>query len=258
MSGSRILIVNADDFGRSPGINAGIIRAHLDGIVTSTTLMVNLPWTEAAAHAARNAPALAIGLHLNLCYGGSVSRPDDVLSLVDEVGRLKTDTRSISDEASLEDVRVEMLAQLERFRRIVGREPTHVDSHKYVHSAPRIAPVVGALAAELGLPVRATGEEDRRLLRGSGAKTPDAFEGRFHGLDGEGVSLGILIEALESVTPGVTELMCHPGFVDDHIQDSSYTVDRERELDALCAPEARSAVAARYIRLATFSTLKEG
>lgn len=258
MSGSRVLIVNADDFGRSPGINEGIIQAHREGIVTSTTLMVNTRWAADAVTAAAAWPDLGIGLHFNVCYGSPVSRPGEIPSLVDESGRFETSTATVTRRADPSDVEIELTAQLGQFRDLLGREPTHIDSHKYVHSADRIAPVVGAVAARFGLPVRATSETDRTVLRELGAATPDHFEGRFHGLDGDGVSLEILLAALESVGPGITEMMCHPGIVDEYLLDSSYRDDRKRELDILCSVIARQVTEAREIRLATFGALREG
>ena len=255
MSGSPILIVNADDFGRSPGINAGIIRAHLDGIVSSTTLIVNTPWTGAAVIAARAVPTLGIGLHLNFCYGAPLSAPELVRSLVNTDGHLKTDTRELARVATADDIRTETTAQIERFRVALGRDPTHLDSHKHLHSTASFAPVVASVAAAAGLPVRATSAEDRDVFRSAGAATPDAFEGRFHGLDGEGVEVALLVQIICELQDGVTELMCHPGVVDEHILDSSYSSDRERELAALCSAEVRQAIDRRGITLATFDAV---
>ncbi len=255
MSGSRKLIVNADDFGRSPGINAGILQAHSQGIVTSTTLMVNLRWADAAVREAAVHPRLGVGLHFNLCYGRPVSDPTSVPSLVDGCGCLLTDTRRIANNADPGHVLVELRAQLDRFRALTGREPTHVDSHKYVHSARRLLPVVGREAAGRGLPVRATDDADRRTLQRLGVQTTDGFDGRFHGLDGGGVGLDLLVAVIEAAGTGATELMCHPGLVDEHIQDSSYRDDRERELEALCSPQAHDVIDRLGIGLVTFEAL---
>ena len=255
MSGSRVLIVNADDFGRSPGINRGIIKAHLEGIVTSTTLMVNLPWSEDAVRLVRAAPNLAIGLHLNYCYGSPVSSPDEVSSLVDACGQFMTDTRKLQRVARPEEMRWETEAQIERFQTLTGQMPTHLDSHKYLHSTEPFTSVVAAVAASARLPTRAIGLEDRRTLRGSGVTTTDWFEGRFHGLDGLGVDDSILAAAIEQLAPGTTELMCHPGFSDDHIRDSSYTTDRELELAVLCSREIAGVIERCDVQLSTYREL---
>src|SRR3954468_23808 len=109
MSAARRLIVNADDSGRSPGINRGVIEAHARGIVTSTTLMVNLPWSEGAAALARTVPALDLGLHLSFCYGPPLAGHS---SLVGEDGRLQRDLARLAAEATAGDIEREAWAQL--------------------------------------------------------------------------------------------------------------------------------------------------
>lgn len=255
MSGDRRLIVNADDFGRSPGINRAIIDCHAGGIVSSTTLMVNLPWTGEAVALWRAHPSLGLGLHLNFCYGTPVSDPNAVPSLVDREGCFVTDTCWLAANASPDDVVRETQSQLERFVQLVGRWPTHLDSHKYLHSAGRVRDAVIDVAAQHRLPVRAATDEDRSAIKAAGLQTTDRFESRFHGLDGIGVTREVLATALRDMTGGVTELMCHPGYVDEHIQDSSYAADREREVDALTAPEIRVLIDQLGIRLITFADI---
>ncbi len=257
MSGNRFLIVNADDFGRSPGINAGIIKAHLDGIVTSTTLMVNLPWTDEAVRLAREHPTLAVGLHLNYCYGAPISETCLVRSLVDGRGNFEPNIQTLLKSAKVEDVRRETLAQLERFRSLMARDPSHLDSHKYLHSFPPFLASVAAIAAVEGLPVRATGDCDRVALSRAGVVTIDAFAGRFHGLDGDGVDLEILLAEIEQLQAGWTELMCHPGIVDEQILDSSYNTDREREIEALCSKSVRETLVARNVHLSSYDDLRK-
>ena len=255
MSGDRRLIVNADDFGRSPGINRAIIDCHTGGIVSSTTLMVNLPWAEEAVALWRDCPGLGLGLHLNFCYGAPVSDPATVPSLVDGDGHFGTDTGWLAQHTCTADVARETRAQIERFEALTGCQPTHLDSHKYLHSNETIRGAVVEVAAQHRLPVRSVTDEDRASIRGAGLPTPDHFEGRFHGLDGVGVSREILAAALEELGPGVAELMCHPGYLDEHIRDSSYAADREREVDALTAPEIRAVIERRQIRLITFADI---
>jgi predicted glycoside hydrolase/deacetylase ChbG (UPF0249 family) len=257
MSGSRFLIVNADDFGRSPGINAGIIKAHLDGIVTSTTLMVNLPWTDEAVRLAREHPSLTVGLHLNYCYRAPISETRLVRSLIDGRGNFEPNIQTLLKSANVEDISSETLAQLERFRALMGRDPSHLDSHKYLHSFPPFLAPVAAIAALECLPVRAIGDTDRAALSCVGVVTTDAFAGRFHGLDGDGVDLEILLAEVEQLRSGWTELMCHPGIVDEHILDSSYNIDREREIEALCSESVRETLVARSVQLASYDDLRK-
>jgi predicted glycoside hydrolase/deacetylase ChbG (UPF0249 family) len=255
MSGERRLIVNADDFGRSPGINAGIVHCHQHGIVSSTTLMVNLAWAEEAIALREACPALGVGLHLNFCYGEPVADSAHVSSLVDERGAFVTDTAWVASNARLADIVFECEAQLARFQELAGHPPTHVDSHKYLHSEPRIRAAVIEVARRRGLPVRAVTDEDRVAIRSAGLRTTEQFEGRFHGLDGIGVSRDILGSAIRDLPLGTTELMCHPGLVDQHIADSSYSADREREIEALCDPQVRQTLECLAVRLVTFADL---
>src|SRR3954469_3096539 len=115
---AKLLIVNADDFGYSPGVNAGILRAHAEGIVTSTSLMVRRPAAADAVAAARDYPELSLGLHVDL--GEWAYRDGEWTPLYTVL--------SATDAASPAPVAAEVARQLEAFRRLVGREPSHLDS----------------------------------------------------------------------------------------------------------------------------------
>src|SRR5262245_13398039 len=141
MQAVRSLIVNADDFGLSAGVNRGIIEAHERGIVTSASLMVRgLAAAEAAAYA-RAHPALSVGLHLDL--GEWVWRDGDWMSVYEVVR---------ADDA--EAVAAEVTRQLAAFVRLVGRGPTHLDSHQHLHRHEPIRSVLRRAADELGVPLR--------------------------------------------------------------------------------------------------------
>lgn len=229
----RILIVNADDFGRSAGVNQGVIRCHRKGIVTSASLMVRWPHAHEAAAYAR-VSSLGLGLHLDLGeweYRGGTWEP--LYEVLPESGR--------------EAVAAEFERQLEAFQRIVGRPPDHLDSHQHVH---RDAPVRGpalALGERLGVPVR-------------DANSAIAYSGVFFGQDGKGrpvpdaITAEALVAAIEGLPPGVTELACHPAATSDH--DAAYGEERIREVEALCDPRVRAAVDRCGIVLASFSELR--
>lgn len=121
--------MNADDFGRSPGINQGIIRSHENGIVTSASLMVGWRAAAEAAAYARRRPVLSAGLHLDLCEWSHLS---GAWQKVYEVVPLN----------NFEAVAKEIARQLAEFRKWMGQEPTHLDSHQHVH---RAEPVLGVL-----------------------------------------------------------------------------------------------------------------
>lgn len=226
------LIVNADDFGLSAGINAGIVRAHRHGIVTSASLMVRQPAASEAAALARRLPRLGVGLHIDLWE--SVFRDGEWIRLY-----ARTD-----DEP--EAIARELQAQLARFRELMGREPDHLDTHQHVHRREPAATVVAHAARSLGLP-----------LRGDGTAR---YVGGFYGQDDiggpypEGISARRLLELLDALQPGLTELGCHPGHVDaaDLLGGTAYRLERNAERASLCDPRVLARVARGDIVLATY------
>ncbi|HEC34862.1 MAG TPA: ChbG/HpnK family deacetylase, partial [Chloroflexi bacterium] len=153
----HLLIVNADDFGRTDGVTEGILQAHLHGIVTSTTAMVNLPGAERAVRrATAEAPDLGVGVHLNLTAGRPLLPPDEVPSLLGPDGCFYPIHRLVPHlmDLSPDQVRAELTAQIERFRSW-GREPTHLDSHHHVlYLAPHLFRLLVELADRYHLPIR--------------------------------------------------------------------------------------------------------
>jgi predicted glycoside hydrolase/deacetylase ChbG (UPF0249 family) len=212
----RHLIVNGDDFGISHGVSRGIVEAHRRGILTSTSLMVNRPAAEAAAALARECPALSVGLHLEL------------------------------EGAPGASARAAVQGQVDRFDRLMGAAPTHLDSHHDVHRNPSVLPHVFESAGRLGIPVR--GHSPVALFH--------KFYGRWGGeTHAEQVGVASLLGMLETeVGEGVTELICHPGYPDAELV-SSYALERECELRTLCDPRVRQALDRAGIRLVGFRDL---
>jgi chitin disaccharide deacetylase len=214
----RLLVVNADDFGLSRAINNGILEAHAQGIVTSTSLMVSTPAAADAARAAADHHELSIGLHF------------------------------VDDDANLEDRAAaarSFESQLARFRALVGRDPTHVDSHHHVHSAsPRRRAVFAELVEPLGVPLR--------------GQSGVAYVGAFWGQWQAGVSKPrhvqrpFLLQLIRTmVGEGLTEIGCHPGRVGDF--SSSYLHERAVELATLTEPGLREEIAALGVQLVSFT-----
>jgi chitin disaccharide deacetylase len=226
----RRLVVNADDFGQSPGINAGVIRSAEQGIVTSTSLMVRWPAAEAAAEYAAARPQLSVGLHVDLAEWSRAGG--------DWVARYR-----VVDDADPVAVESEIRRQLERFRKLTGRNPTHLDGHQHVQRSGHPGRVLTELAAELGVVLR---DRDPAVR----------YEGGFYGRtpDGpypQGVTAGRLIEILSDLPEGTTELGCHPGL--GHDVDSDYSQERALEVEALCDPQVRRAIDRLGIELVSFS-----
>lgn len=246
------LIVNADDLGRTPGINAGIFEAHDRGLVTSATLMVGFTPAEEATGARARSPDLGIGLHVALTGGRPILPPEEVPSLVDGEGRLPAAPDGL-EGTHPEEVMAEVEAQFERFRALAGRLPTHLDSHHHSHRLPVVCDALISLAGRYGLPVRNASDEVGERLRQAGIATSDFFVERFFGSEAR---LEVLLEVLGELAPGVTELMCHPAKVDEVLRsDSSYVDERERELAVLTHPEAIRASREEGILLIHFGEL---
>jgi len=221
MSRTKHLIVNADDFGASPGVNRGIYESHCGGIVTSTSLMVDGAACDEAVLLARLAPGLDLGLHVDL--GGRAG-----------------------NGSSAEGLGAELTRQMDRFVALVGRAPSHVDSHRDVHRDPALLPTFVALAERWGIPLR--GHSPVRLL----SKFYGQWAGESHP---EQLSLESLASMIESgVAEGVTELICHPGYRDGQLV-SSYLAEREVEVATLCDPRARDILAALGIQLTSRAAL---
>ena len=249
---ARRLIVNADDLGRTSGINQGVFEAHRSGIVTSATLMVNHPPAAQAAALAAESPRLGIGLHLALTGGVPTLGAAQIPSLADPGGRLPAKPEGLAG-ADPREILAEARAQLRRCRALLGRLPTHLDSHHHSHRLPAVLDAVVTLGRETGRPVRSASPEVRERLRREGIATTDHFVEAFYG---EGATLEGMIGILESLPQGTTEIMCHPAVVDAELRGGSgYAEPRARELAVLTDPLVRRVVEGTGIRLIHFGEL---
>jgi len=152
----RRIIINADDFGLCEGVNRAVAEAHTKGILTSATIMTNVPAATEAIEIARQLPGLGVGVHLNLTDGPPVSKDIDVQLLVNTDGQFAYSPARLSFYSLVSPrfrkaVKVELAAQI-RWAVERGLRPTHVDSHKHIHSFPAIYPLVCGLAGEFGIP----------------------------------------------------------------------------------------------------------
>jgi predicted glycoside hydrolase/deacetylase ChbG (UPF0249 family) len=235
MTGTRHLIVNADDFGQSPGVNQGVIEAHERGIVTSASLMVRWPAAESAAAYARAHPSLTLGIHVDL--GEWAYRDGAWVPLYEVVPR--NDRTRVTGEIS---------HQLVEFRRLVGSQPTHIDSHQHVHRQEPVRSILFRMARHLGVPLRSYS----RVVR---------YCGDFYGQTAEGsllpelISVENLIAMLTALPGGFTELGCHPGLGNDF--DTMYHTERTKEVNVLCDARVRTAIASLGIRLCSFSAFAD-
>jgi len=246
------LIVNADDLGRTHGINTGVFEAHRLGIVTSATAMVNYEAIREAAALSRENPKLGIGLHVALSGGRTALPQGSVPSLVDAKGAQPSKPEGL-EGARPNEIAAEVEAQFQKFIDVFGRKPTHFDSHHHSHRRPDVFEVVTALALREGIPVRNAGGLMGQALSKLGLRRNDAFEERFFD---QGVSVPNLVGIIEGLPEGSTELMCHPAHEDRELAaSSSYAAVRVKELAALCDPAVRTAVGRTGVRLITFAEL---
>ncbi|HCL5252672.1 TPA: chitin disaccharide deacetylase [Salmonella enterica] len=247
---TKLLIVNADDFGLSPGINYGIIEAHRHGLVTSTTAMMNADGIEHAAEMSADFPLLGVGLHFVLSFGGPLS---GMPSLARD-GMLGKWLWQAAEQGDIQDGEIvaELHSQYERFVCLFGRKPTHIDSHHHAHFIPQVWKHVARFAGETGLPLRISRQH---AISTQGVKSVDNFISDFYA---ENVSASFVLEALTRATAGEeqsVELMCHPGFIDKTALQSSYCYPRLDELDVLTSATLKQDILAQGFRLGTYNDL---
>jgi len=144
------IIINADDFGLSDGINKAVAQAHTEGVLTSATIMANMPAAKEAVKMAKKMPTLGVGVHLNLSEGRPISKDNSIECLVDRDGRfalspLKLAFLAVGRHKIRNAVRTELTAQIQ-WVIDSGLTPTHLDSHKHIHSFPALFPIVCELA----------------------------------------------------------------------------------------------------------------
>jgi predicted glycoside hydrolase/deacetylase ChbG (UPF0249 family) len=281
---AKQLIVNADDCGRSRGVTRGIILGHQAGIVTSTTVMMNMPWAELAMEMAAQNPRLGVGVHLTFTLGWPVLPPESIPSLVDDAGRFWTQRvlREQPDRIDLGELRQEFEAQIAAFRQY-DRAPTHLDCHHLLHIFPSYFEVIADVAQAESLPLRLPFlvgprerdvlvpvlaeqyhvtpaqiqtmiQQDIALVRERGLRHPEHFIGEFFGR--AALTAANLKRILDTVPEGLTELMVHPGFPDHELLDSSgYVDERMVELTILVSDEIRETIRKLDIELVNFGVL---
>ncbi len=303
-SGKRILIVNADDLGLSDGVTEGIVQAWREGVVTSTSAMINMDGApERVAEVQRTYPELPIGLHINITAGRPVLPPDRVPTLVDREGRFYTvdeiPLRLL--DMSLAELRAELEAQAERLLE-TGVRFTHFDYHHHMvvlytpffsvvrelarrYNVPVRQPVPASVSGAVRFPSAMKNSAARQmigfasrhpilaarlvrhmippairrqaeLLKQDGVPAPDCLVDGFYG----NASVESFVLMLEQLPEGVSEVIVHPGKVDEGLRrlGAGYVQQRETELRVLTDPRVREACAARGVELASYAVLTSG
>jgi chitin disaccharide deacetylase len=261
------LIINSDDYGRTPEISRGIRESHLRGVVTSATCMMNIPTTAADIDVAlKETPKLAMGVHLVLTMGKPILSHSK--SITDDKGNFFKYTPFLEHLSSIDidEVKAEWHSQVEAFIRASGRKPTHLDSHHHSsYFSPELFRAMLELAKEYDCPIRfpftngvsselqETYKQVPALMKEFAARRPDSFLVDFYD---EGATQEKLLNMINNLRDGTSEIMCHPGYVDDAFANESvYNYQRERELKILTDPTVKEAIRANEIELITFADL---
>jgi chitin disaccharide deacetylase len=220
---TRYLIVNADDFGASGGVNRGILECHTQGVLTSTSLMVTGSAVDEAVAISHDYPNLAVGLHWDVW--GEDEREFDI--------------------ENIQAVRAEFHRQVEQFYQLMGRGPTHVDSHRHAHRESHLLPVFKELVASLGVPLRDDGQV--RFVGGFYAQWEWMVTNLAY------VSVPFLQEMLRNEVPdGWTEFSCHPGYISADY-NPVYGYEREAEIRTLIDPRIRQTIDELDIQLVSYA-----
>ncbi|HZS07574.1 MAG TPA: ChbG/HpnK family deacetylase [Blastocatellia bacterium] len=281
----RRLVVNADDFGFTSGVNRAVIEGHRRGIITSTTLMANMPGFDEAVRLARGNPSLGVGLHFNITQGRPVAPAAQVRSLTDGRGEFPGTSTAVAKRLVTGGLRraeivIELRAQIEKALN-AGLRLSHVDSHKHTHALPQVFDAIirtipdygigavrlqrerwrpggmltspkvvkqGAVALALSQLCRA----DLVKMRRAGLRTTDAF----FGITQTGFwTKQWLARLIENLPEGASELMCHPGYVNEEMRRAGtrLTASREQELRLLTDPEIVALVRNRGVKLVNYA-----
>ncbi len=278
MEKTKYLIVNADDYGRTPGVSQGIREAHLHGIVTSTSALMNMPWIEEDLRIAmRETPDLGLGVHLVLTCGTPLRSPDLVETITgghESFPKLQDLVQKLTG-VDPEQAAAEWDTQIQRFIELTGRNPDHLDSHHHVtffteelfskfldlarrYSCAIRIPFPTQSGYCDGLPQQfsdAVMEFVPRLTQQDAPSKPDWFIGTFYD---ELATSEQLFRILDQMETGVSEMMCHPGYADEALLNgSAYSKPREREVRILTMDSVRQTFVERGIRRINFSALTQ-
>ncbi len=221
------IIINADDFGFSESINRGIIEAYQEGLISSTTIMMNMPYTEDAIQKWKENPSLNLGLHINLTQGSPIS--SDVQSLVDQHNVFHNHKKVEKEEVKItyEDAYKEIKAQIEKLQSY-NVKIDHLDYHHPIHLNPSIRKALIDLAIEYQLPIRTMDSDFRKEVKSFGIKTPDAFSFDFYKDGAKKESITRFIENHQNCDS--VEILTHCGYVDEDTKQRTSYLLREVEL----------------------------
>jgi len=283
------LIVNADDFGLTSGVNQAVIEGHERGIITSATVMANMPAFDEAVRLAQAHPSLGVGLHFNLTQGKPVADISHVRSLTEGSEFLPSSMavawRSFTGRLRTEELVIELRAQLEKAI-AAGLRLTHADGHQHVQTWPQVFEALARALPDYGIRAVRLPRERPHLngaktspkvikqslvafglaqlsranfaeLENVGLRTTDAFFGIAH----TGCwTKSWLVDVIEHLPEGVSELMCHPGYEDRHLARARTRLraSRAMELELLTDPDIAALLQGRAVSLINYGQITAG
>jgi hypothetical protein len=280
----RRLIINADDFGLCESVNKGIVEAHTKGVLTSTTIMANMPAAQQAVDLAKNLPTLGLGVHLNLTAGKPLCQDNTVKLILDSQGHFALSPGKLA-LASLITGKVRTAIETELASQIQwlidkGLKPTHLDSHKHIHAFLSIFPIVCRLAKRFSIPaIRYTYEPKqvsripwpvtdresrkraslvRTMAKINRLQNPSFFKtDALLGVNHVGKINAVFMRAVSLYNPAATaELMTHPGYTYDLDATRTRLVkQREIELVTLCDEKTKQYFKDAYVKLVHYGQL---
>lgn len=268
----KTIILNADDFGMSNEANKGILLCHTNGIVSSASLMANMPGFDEAEKMLKKYPSLDAGVHLNMTWGKPLT---NAKSLVDETGNFRQDMikRILLGKFEKSDIEEEIKAQIQLCKK--RAKISHVNSHKHFHVFPSVMKIVADIVKEERIrwirlpkeriPARLNKQLPKLILLNFyslsakkyydrlGLKYADNFIGVSHTGN---LTLESFKNILSHVNEGITEIMCHPGYAGSSVKGDKLKHSREKELSILTDMEAKESIKKYEIRLSGFGELK--
>jgi predicted glycoside hydrolase/deacetylase ChbG (UPF0249 family) len=259
---TRYLIINADDYGHTPGTSEGIRQAHLTGVVTSTTAMMNGPYIDRELpELIRQCPRIGAGMHLVITVGEPllpVEKLPRLMSLSPDGKHLFKAVGAFLDLVDPLELRAEWVAQIEKFIHLTGRAPDHLDAHHHAMCfGEPFFQVYLELAGKYGCgvrpPVEGSPQVWNRMVQDLKIPMPDKLDTRFYD---EGVTKAMLATMITELPEGVTEWMCHPGLADDQLRTiSDYNDRRKDEVTLLTDPDLCHKLEAAGVKLINFGDL---
>lgn len=287
----KYLITNSDDFGMNESITDAILETHLNGIMTSTTLMVNMPGFDYAVKKAKENPTLGVGIHFNLTEGKPVSSPNLIPQLLGKNGLFKTNAiqrkNLLAGKEIYKQTYIELKAQLEKMFES-GIVPTHFDSHHHITGVPMAFKASVKVANEFNIekaritnidfryankyngsiltkfkrevlnsPKAIVHKWNKSKLRSDGFKTPDTKILPTRVLPLQHDEVEQFIQALTMLKPGVTEISFHPGYMNSNPYDTVNTASlRIRDFNVATSKKVKDYLSENQIKLISFKDLR--